>query len=281
MQIAIRHEMIFTFEPAAKRAIQILHLTPRDFDGQHVVGWHISIDRDCGIRSSEDAFGNITHTLCADGPIDRMIVVAQGEVHTLDHSGVVRGTSERFPPMLFLRDTDLTIMDAALRSFADEAMPREAPPLDRLHSLMSAVHETLNPVEKEQADAAATFAAKGGSTQNITNVFVACARHAGIPARHVTGYLIDEDDPAASRTHCWAEAYVATLGWIGFDPISKRCVGDWYVRLACGLDQQCVPPARASHSGGGEAKVETKLRITLQKPMQPMTEHPSQSQQQY
>ena len=166
--------------------------------------------------STEDAFGNITHTLCADGPIDRMIVVAQGEVHTLDHSGVVGGTSERFPPMLFLRDTDLTIMDTALRDFADAAMPREAPPLDRLHSLMSAVHETLMLSEQEHASAAETFAAHGGTAQNIANVFVACARHAGIPARHVTGYLIDEDNPAASSNALLggSACRYARLGWL-------------------------------------------------------------------
>jgi transglutaminase-like putative cysteine protease len=54
-------------------------------------------------------------------------------------------------------------------------------------------------------------------------VFIAAARALGIPARYVSGYLLMDDRVDQDAGHAWAEAFVANLGWVGFD-ISNRSV---------------------------------------------------------
>ena len=43
----------------------------------------------------------------------------EGEVETQDTDGVVRGTLERFPPSLYLRETDLTKADPTIMAYAE------------------------------------------------------------------------------------------------------------------------------------------------------------------
>src|SRR6202166_2731174 len=120
MRIRIAHSMTCRYDPPASGAIQVLRLTPRNFEGQYVVRWRIDVTPDARLTAHEDAFGNLTHVFTADGPLDELTVEVDGEVETQNTDGVVRGTVERFPPSLFLRDTVLTQADAAIRQFADK-----------------------------------------------------------------------------------------------------------------------------------------------------------------
>ena len=58
-----RRETIYRYAEPVKAAIQKLALTPRNYDGQHVLDWRIDVDHDCRLRACEDAFGNIVHSL--------------------------------------------------------------------------------------------------------------------------------------------------------------------------------------------------------------------------
>ena len=98
--------------------IQTLRLTPRNHDGQYVVGWRIDVSENCQLDQHEDAFGNITHVFTADGPLSELRLTVEGEVETQDTDGVVSGTVERFPPSLYLRETPLTRLDPAIANFA-------------------------------------------------------------------------------------------------------------------------------------------------------------------
>ena len=69
-------------------------------------------------------------------------VRVDGEVETQNTDGVVRGTVERFPPSLFLRDTALTQADERIREFAGESAPASGGDvLAQLHALMHRLHE--------------------------------------------------------------------------------------------------------------------------------------------
>src|SRR3954467_9763839 len=104
--------------PPATSAIQVLRLTPRNHDGQHVIDWRIDVSSDCRLDQHEDAFGNIAHAFTADGPLDELNVLVEGEVETRDTNGVVLGAVERFPPSLYLRETALTQPDEAIAALA-------------------------------------------------------------------------------------------------------------------------------------------------------------------
>lgn len=264
MRIRIDHETRYGYARAARFIVQSLRLTPRSTEGQQVRDWRIETDVDTRLRRSEDAFGNIVHTLYTERPTDALMVRVTGEVATVDTGGVLKGTPERLSPLVFLRDTPLTHADPALRAFAAD-IGNQGSPLDRLHRLMGAINESVAfMVGSTTADhtAADAFAQKQGVCQDHAQIFIACARRMGIPARYVSGHLhrsdgiIDQD-----AAHAWAEGWVEDLGWVGFDAANGICPTEHYVRVATGLDALGASPIRGTSYGGGRETMTVALRV--------------------
>ncbi|MFS8038723.1 transglutaminase domain-containing protein [Xanthobacter sp. AM11] len=251
MRIRIRHEIIQRLDPGTRNMAVTVRLTPRAHEGQFILRWALDLSTDCRLSPQEDAFGNLCHTFSVDGPTDRLAVIAEGEVETQDTTGFVRGTVERFPPSLFMRQTDLTEPTAAVAAFAAAIEAPAEEPLARLHALMVALHgevaEAEGPAMGDPLGAAAALEAGRACSAGIAHVFTAAARHLGLPARHISGYLAREGDAEGegSARH-WAEAYVPKMGWIAFDPGRNLCGTEHYVRLAVGLDALGVAPLRST-----------------------------------
>jgi transglutaminase-like putative cysteine protease len=263
MRIRIDHETRYAYARPARFIVQTLRLTPRSTEGQQVRDWRIETDVDARIRRSEDAFGNIVHSLYTERPTDSLTVRVTGEVATVDTGGVLKGFPERLSPLVFLRDTPLTHADPGLRELAGRV--GEGDSLSRLHQLMSLIHgEVKFMVGATTPDhtAADAWAQKQGVCQDHAQIFIACARRLGIPARYVSGHLhrrdgIVEQDAA----HAWAEAHVENLGWVGFDPANGVCPTEHYVRVACGLDALGATPIRGTSYGGGGETMRVALRV--------------------
>ena len=253
MRIKVYHETVYRFSTPARAILQVLRLTPRNFDGQHIAAWRIDVDTDCRLTQGDDAFGNITHTFSAEGPITHLSVLVEGEVETLDTNGVLRGTREPFPPELYLRNTSLTTPDPALTEFAQTSAGAAGDALGRLHALMKACHDSIafDPAAANHAPAEALAAARADSA-GLANLFITCARLIGAPARCVSGYLLRAEPAGPESLHVWAEAHVPGLGWIGFDPVHCLCTSDHHVRIACALDHLGAAPVRSAHAGNPE-----------------------------
>ncbi|HTV37288.1 MAG TPA: transglutaminase family protein [Xanthobacteraceae bacterium] len=264
MRIRIAHTSICRYDPPATGAIQVLRLTPRNHEGQYVVRWRIGVEPDARLAAHEDAFGNLTHVFTADGPLPELRIEVDGVVETQSTDGVVRGTVERFPPSLFLRDTALTAADAAIGEFA-QALRAESSGqvLGELHALLARLHADMvydpDPA-RPAADAAQAFARKSGGAADLAHIFIGAAHSLGIPARLVAGYFRGEER-AGQSGHFWAEAHVGDLGWVGFDPANGFCPTDAHVRVAVGLDALGAAPLRGTRYGVGGETLEVAITV--------------------
>jgi transglutaminase-like putative cysteine protease len=179
---------------------------------------------------------------------------------------VVRGAVERFPPLVYLRDTPLTACDPAIADLAERASAATADPLGRLHALLNTLHEevTFDAGKTDVATSAAeAYALKHGVCQDLSHIFIAAARHMGAPARYVSGHLARDDGQVEQEAaHAWVEAYVEELGWVGFDAANGLCPTDAYARVAVGLDYLGAAPVRGSRFGGSGEHLDVKLRVT-------------------
>lgn len=257
MRLRITHEIVTAFEPPAGNAIRKLRMTPRTYDGQYVGAWRIDVDHDCRLDRIFDTYGNVVHNFSVAGPIADLVVTASGEVEVDDTAGVLQ-TPDRLPEMLFLRETRLTEPSPGLRDFAiSAASTGGANPLDRCHALMHAVADRVEAEATTAADlsgvcestAGAAFEAKRGDMVGLTHVFLAASRCLGIPARFVSGYVFRDDArDQGDAAHVWAEAYVAGLGWVGFDAAARQCPTDAYVRVSSGIDQNGAAFVRGADS---------------------------------
>ncbi|PZU75916.1 transglutaminase family protein [Brevundimonas sp.] len=263
MRIRIDHSTRYAYARPARFIIQTLRLTPKSSEGQQVREWRIETDVDARLRRSEDAFGNIVHSLYTERPTDALTIRVMGEVTTADTGGVLGGASERLSPLVFLRETPLTRPDAAIADFARSIAG--GPPLSRMHALMAALKaEVAFEVGATSAahTAAESFAQRRGVCQDHAQIFIAAARQLGVPARYVSGHLSRQDGQHDQEAaHAWAEAWVEDLGWVGFDPANGICPTEHYVRVAVGLDALGATPIRGTSYGGGQESLTVALHV--------------------
>ena len=266
MRIRISHATIYAYDQSPKGVTQILRLSPRDHDGQHVVTWRVELSEDCLLRQHEDAFGNILHSFTADGPFDDLTVTVEGEVDTQDTNGLVSGAIERFPPQLYLRDTPLTQADATIIDFAQTVRAKASgDTLALAHALLTGLNREMT-FDTDPTHAATTaiesFSLRRGVCQDITHIFIAAARALGLPARYVGGHFRRSDGVTAQDAgHAWAEAHIESLGWVGFDPTNGICTTDAHVRVAIGLDYLGAAPVRGARSGGSGETLKVAVHV--------------------
>jgi transglutaminase-like putative cysteine protease len=266
MRICVSHQTTYRYHAPAGSVIQMLRLTPRNHDGQHIAHWRVDVSADCRLEQHEDAFGNITHAFTAEGPFSELSVQVEGEVETRDTQGVVRGAVERFPPSLYLRETALTAPDAEISAAAAAVREAAGPePLKLLHAMLERLHDELrydvDPTHTATT-AAEAFALKCGVCQDLTHIFIAAARTLGIPSRYIGGYVRRSDgvaEPGAG--HAWAESFVSGLGWVAFDTANGICATDAHVRVAVGLDYLGAAPVRGMRYGGAGETLAVNVRV--------------------
>lgn len=266
MRLSITHKTIYHYEDPPIFSAQVIRLTPRTNRSQHLVRWRI--EPAAGLKDWTDAFGNVCHTLVLDEPRDRIEIIASGEVVTSDVGGVLPREDGELPLEIFLRQTDQTKPDSALKEFAQSFSGRLSENrIDGLHDLMG---EISNRVEYHtgETDALATaveaFAAGRGVCQDHAHIFIGCARAIGGPARYISGYLYDgEQSEVYVAGHAWAAAWVADLGWVSFDVSNGKSATENYVSVAVGLDYETAAPIRGVRSGGiGEEVLDVTVNVS-------------------
>jgi transglutaminase-like putative cysteine protease len=269
MRIRIHHQTHYHYAERPSYVVQRLHLTPTDYDGQKTMHWKISTAGIENALSYVDGFGNCVHLVTAHDLDLENTITAEGEVETTDTAGLVRGLHSNVPDNVFLRQTPLTLPDAAMRS-AMTNWGQKNTTLETAHHLMAQLHEHIAyEVGTSQADTTATqaFARKSGVCQDHSHLMVGMARELGVPARYVTGYLVTGAGASSVAAHAWAEILIPDLGWVGFDAANGQSPTEQYVRVAAGLDAMAVAPVKGSRRGGAEAEqmtVEVRVEIAQQ-----------------
>jgi transglutaminase-like putative cysteine protease len=173
---------------------------------------------------------------------------------------------ERFPPSLYLRETPLTAPDAAVAAFAEEtSRSAHGDPLATLHEFTTRIYDEFDfdpDPNKPAMTAIESFAQKRGVCQDYAQIFIASARHLGIPARYVSGYFLRVDGVTAQEAgHAWAEAYLPKLGWVAFDPANGISATAAHIRVAIGLDSLAAAPVRGTRTGGEGEKLSVAVHV--------------------
>jgi transglutaminase-like putative cysteine protease len=266
MRIKVRHETAYAYKQQVRSAVQLLRMTPRSCDNQFVRRWRVEVDTDARLDKSEDAYGNITHTVFIDQPVDHVRIMIEGEVDTIDTGGVLAGTYERQPVRLYLRETALTMPADAVKQLAREAAAdTSGDMIASLHNLNLAIHSTMTftiGTTTATTTAGEALALKTGICQDYAHIFVSAARSLGVPARYVSGYYLRTDVIDQDAGHAWAEAWLDRLGWVGFDPAQGACVNDRYVRVAVGSDSNEAAPVRGARTGGASEALSVAIQVS-------------------
>ena len=248
MLLNIEHHTRYAYSEYVNYTIQQLRLTPQNGFGQHVKRWEIKVNGD--LYSTEDAYGNSTHTLVVDKPHQEILIVAMGEVET----GVeVIAQHQNLPLAIYMRDTPLTTSSQSIREFASSYITDVYAQMAALEDMMHALLQKVSYIKgatQVNTTAVEAFELGQGVCQDHAHIFIACCRSMGLPARYVSGYLFTEDG-SLMQTHAWADVHLTNGGWQSYD-VSNGCrAGETHVRLATGLDYRSASPVGGMRAGGG------------------------------
>ena len=263
MWLTVDHVTLYRYDTPVRGVVQSHRLTPSRCDGQKVLDWTVSVKGGTPGGAFRDGAGDWVQGLTVKGPVSEIEVRVKGRIETFDTAGVLRGHREIVPPEAYLRETETTAPDQAIRDLA--AVMTGDDRLAAAHALMNAVADAI--AYEPGATVAATTAAealKGGKgvCQDHAQVMCAAARVAGVPARYVSGYLFADPEAGANEAaHAWAELFVPGLGWIGFDAANRWCPDESYIRLGSGLDARAAAPIRGTSRLGASESMEVTVAV--------------------
>ena len=263
MKLVIQHSTIYRYDVPVNYSIQYLRLTPKPDACQNILRWRVETPGQA--REMTDAYGNIMHVLVVDEPHQEIAIRVIGEAETFETAGVVSGENDPLPVGVFLRSTHLTTADDNLRDLVAPLAPAIAK--DRVEGLLALSACIAKAVAYRQGEthaestAAQALALGSGVCQDQAHVFLAAARALGVPARYVSGYIhVANGNEDAS--HAWAEAWVDSLGWVGFDVANQIFPTESHLRLAVGLDYLACAPVRGIRRGGGDEDMAVSVSVS-------------------
>jgi transglutaminase-like putative cysteine protease len=122
-----------------------------------------------------------------------------------------------------------------------------------LQRLTVHIRQTLTYQVREEPGvqpAALTLTKQTGSCRDYAFLLMEAARHLGLAARFVSGYL---NTPPSTvnfgATHAWAEVFLPGAGWKGFDPTIGSVVGSDHIAVAVARLPDSVPPVAGTFMG--------------------------------
>jgi transglutaminase-like putative cysteine protease len=95
-----------------------------------------------------------------------------------------------------------------------------------------------------------TLTVLSGSCRDVATLMMDCARVLGIAARFCSGYLHGPTSLAGrASTHAWAEIYLPSLGWRGFDPTLARATSYHHIVTGVSNHPRGVMPISGTYAG--------------------------------
>ena len=189
-----------------------------------------------------------------------------GTVKVYDKNGVVGEEACSTPTWYFQNQTLLTDLGTLSGNFTIE-LEADVGSVGWLHALSAKIKDKVQYkiAETEAHSSALKAVQKGlGVCQDHAHIFIGCCRSVGIPSRYISGYLLLDDIEHQTAMHAWAEAFVPSLGWVGFDVSNGVSPDSKYVRIAQGRDYKDVAPIKGTIFGGLEEVMSVNLMVQQQ-----------------
>ena len=285
----VTHETRYAYSSKATSAHQLAHLKPRDTPWQRLKYHSIEIEpRPVERAESVDYFGNGIVRLMIDAPHDVLSVVAQSLVEIEAHAPAAGAASPAWEEVLASpyapgpqMDLDLDLeqyrvaspMVPLLQESIDYARPSFSPGrpwLAAMLDLTCRIHADF--IYDPKATTVTTqvrevLEHRRGVCQEFAHLMLSCLRSLGLPARYVSGYVLNHVPPGKTRlsgadaSHAWVAAHCPQLGWVAFDPTNGKLADLEFVTLGWGREFSDVTPLCGVVLGGARQKLSVVVDV--------------------
>lgn len=281
MYFELQHITRFRYSDPISESIMEVRMQPRTERWQRCLRFSLTTSPEARVASYNDYLGNAIHFFDIPKGHKHLQLIAQSLVEltappvlpdalssdawtAVDQMATSPDYWDWAQPTPRTRPTD------ALRNLEGELnAARRADPLTLLREINTAIYGAFDYVPNStQVDSPIDDALSGrsGVCQDFAHIMIAVVRDLGLPARYVSGYLVNQKSPYERSTpdasHAWIEALLPEVGWVGFDPTNNVLASDRHIRVAIGRDYTDVPPTHGVYKGIANTELEVEVRIT-------------------
>ncbi len=277
----IRHVTRFRYSRSISESSMELRMQPRTEGRQWCLQFSLTTDPRADIFSYVDYLNNHVHHFNVPGRHAQLTISTEAIVEVLaaeelpaalpttawdelDHIATRNEHLDMLLPSFFARPSN------TLYRFQEELdLYRMDDPLTTLREMNARLYQSFEYVPhstRVDSPIEDALSRRRGVCQDFAHIMITLVRELGIPCRYVSGYLFhrreDHDRSEEDATHAWVEAWLPTLGWVGFDPTNNLIVRDRHIRTAVGRDYQDVPPTRGVFRGVAESELDVGVRVS-------------------
>lgn len=276
----ILHRTYYNFSGPVWLEPHALRLRPREGHELHIESSTLEITPAATLRWHRDVEDNSVAIATFSSPTDKLsieseVIIQQYNQAPLDFLLAVDATDYPFayPPEDWMVLAPYTNSAGALPgNLLAEWVANLWQPGEQLQTyallqrLCGHIHHNLAYRLREEPGvqcAEDTLSRGTGSCRDFATLFMEAARHLGLAARFVSGYLHAPPSPLNfGATHAWAEVYLPGAGWKGFDPTTGELVGPSHIAVAVARRPESVPPVAGSFVGPPGAQMDVGVWVT-------------------
>ena len=264
-KLYVTHKTKYSFEAGPLSGLQQIKKTPYSDSCQMVLDWSLSLKGAKEELSFIDSFNNNVHLIRIEPRTKCLVIECEGHVEVADKFGIRGYETSTLPLWVWTEQTNITKPGSNIRKLVKGLSLKDN--ISDFHKLMELINRSLDFEENitdVKTTAEAAFKSGYGVCQDFTNIFIACCRLHGLPARYVSGFLLLENNQVQEAMHAWAEVFVEGLGWVGFDTANNVSPDDRYIRVALGRDYADAAPIKGLTRGVQNECLSVSIMISEQ-----------------
>ena len=268
-RLRIIHETEYVYHEQVSFGQHIAMIRPREGHDLHIDTARLEVEPKADVHWLRDIYGNALTVMDFEEPANRLRVFSDCEVSIFDdepREGAV-APQARFFPFQYSANEQMEIIPYRVPSYPHDGravqnwlstiyQPGEIiPTLDLLSKLNTRIFETFQYTHREEAGVqlpCRTIELGTGSCRDFAVFMMEAARHLGLAARFVTGYILMSEGQHGA-THAWTEIYIPGAGWRGFDPTNNKPENFEHVSVGVAREQDKASPLSGSWSGPSHA----------------------------
>ena len=278
-RLKILHRTYYNFSAPVLLQPHRLLLRPREGPALHIESSSLELSPAAQLRWLRDAYDNSVAIATFAAPASQLAITSECVVQQFDETpldflvaddavdypfGYDADTREVLLPYLRATALEQPTVDAWVRRYWQRGQPVQTYGL--LSSLCTGIQQSLAYQAREQPGVQSpseTLARGMGSCRDFATLFMEAARHLGLAARFVSGYLhAPADDGRSGATHAWAEVYLPGAGWKGFDPTNGEIAGSRHIAVAVARRPEVVSPVTGAFFGAPGADLSVGVWVS-------------------
>lgn len=258
--LQIIHETTYRYKKPVDFGPHRLVLRPREGHDVHIEKMIVEIEPEFELTWSRDLFGNCVAIAHISGRADRLHIRSEVLLHQTAPFPQ-RSLQQDAPAGFPVRFSEMESAIAA--AYLTSSYPTEFAEVEKwintvinptalgdaediVASVAATIRNRIKYLRREARGVQSpsfTLSTRSGSCRDMATLMLEALRSLGFPTRFVSGYLeCSASEAGCASTHAWAEAYLPSVGWIGYDPMLGQATSSEHIVVGVSSHPRAVMP---------------------------------------